>query len=143
MQKFKRMKSYEAEASYHRNSRCSYPVDGHFYGSSPVEPEFCSEGAILIQYKGKTSYVQPDQLSPVDVSGTIINGKGKEKKIQGKGVSVSKLAPGSFDLAVVTAEDEYSASVPAEDAEQAWILINEDGSYRLIVFGDGKRETGC
>jgi hypothetical protein len=37
----------------------------------------------------------------------------------------------------VTAEDEYSASVPAEDAEQAWILINEDGSYRLIVFGDG------
>ena len=95
------------------------------------------EGAILIQYKGKTSYVQPDQLSPVDVSGTIINGKGEEKKIQGKGVPVSKLAPGSFDLAVVTAEDEYSASVPAEDAEQAWILINEDGSYRLIVFGDG------
>lgn len=94
------------------------------------------EGALLVSYNGKTSYIEADKLSTTEVSGTVTNGKGEEKTIQGQGVPLFSLLDGEFQSAVVSAEDEYTATVGIEDAENAFLILSEDGSMRLVVFGD-------
>lgn len=101
------------------------------------------EGAIQVVYGGKTTLVSVDDLKPVAaVQGTVVNNAGEEKKIDGQGILVSdvlKLAGAAASGEVtVTADDEYSVSLTAEEVAEegkAWLLI-EDGTLRLIVFGD-------
>lgn len=76
-----------------------------------------------------------DEKALVAVEGTIINGKGEEKKISGQGVLLSSLIGDNFSSAKITADDEYSATVTTDDISNAYILV-KDGEYRLIVFGD-------
>ena len=94
------------------------------------------EGALLVNYNGKAIYVEVDKLNTEAVSGTVTNGKGEEKAIQGQGLPLFSLLDGAFQSAVVSAEDEYTATVGMEDAENAFLILNEDGSLRLVVFGD-------
>lgn len=94
------------------------------------------EGALLVTYNGKSSYIEVDKLTMTEVSGTVTNGKGEEKTIQGQGVPLFSLLDGAFQSAAVSAEDEYTATVGVEDAENAFLVLSEDGSMRLVVFGD-------
>lgn len=71
-------------------------------------------------------------MSPV--TGTVVNGKGEEKQIDAQGVILSEACGGEFSTATVTASDEYSAVV--KSGEDAYLILSDDGSLRLIVFGD-------
>ena len=88
-----------------------------------------TEGAILVNGES----VQISDIKMSQVSGTVVNGKGEEKQIDAQGVSISDLC-GDFSTASVTASDEYSAEVKSGD--DAYLILSDDGSLRLIVFGD-------
>ena len=94
------------------------------------------EGAIMVIYNGETSYIEVDKLALTEVSGTVTNGKGEEKTVQAQGVPLFSLLDGEFQSAAVSAEDEYAATVGIEDVENAYLILSEDGSVRLVVFGD-------
>ena len=94
------------------------------------------EGVLMVSYNGKSSYIEVDKLPLTEVSGTVTNGKGEVKTVQGQSVPLFSLLDGSFQSAVVSAEDEYTATVGVEDAENAFLILSEDGSMRLVVFGD-------
>ena len=94
------------------------------------------EGALMVTCDGETSYIEIDKLTMTEVSGTVTNGKGEEKTIRGPGVPLFSLLDGEFRSAVVSAEDEYTATVGIEDAENAFLILSENGSMRLVVFGD-------
>lgn len=101
------------------------------------------EGAVQVVYEGRTIPVYLDDLKPVAaVQGTVTNNAGEEKQIDGQGILVSdvlKLAGTAVDTSVtVTSADEYAVSLTAEEVAEegrAWLLI-EEGTLRLIVFGD-------
>ena len=101
------------------------------------------EGAVQVVYNGETTLISLKDLKPVtSVEGTVVNNAGEEKRIAGQGIlvrDVLKLA--GVELAgelKVTSDDEYTVSLTAEEVAEegkAWLLI-EDGTLRLIVFGD-------
>ena len=101
------------------------------------------EGAIQVVCDGKTTLVYIEELKPVAaVNSTVNNNAGEEKQISGQGILVSdvlKLAGVDVEASIeVTAADEYSVSLTAEEVAEegkAWLLI-EEGTLRLIVFGD-------
>jgi hypothetical protein len=105
--------------------------------------EQSAEGAVQIVQNGKTELVYLADLKPVaPVQGTVVNNAGEEKKIDGQGIlviDVLKLAGVTAENEVkVTSDDEYTVSLTAEEVAEegkAWLLI-EDGTLRLIVFGD-------
>ena len=105
--------------------------------------EQSAEGAVQIVQNGKTKLVYLADLKPVaPVQGTVVNNAGEEKKIDGQGIlviDVLKLAGVTAENEVkVTSDDEYTVSLTAEEVAEegeAWLLI-EDGTLRLIVFGD-------
>lgn len=105
--------------------------------------EQSAEGAVQIVQNGKTKLVYLADLKPVaPVQGTVVNNAGEEKKIDGQGILVSdvlELAGATAENEVkVTSDDEYTVSLTAEEVAEegkAWLLI-EDGTLRLIVFGD-------
>lgn len=103
------------------------------------------EGALLIQYNGKNSYVSLDTLSMTEVTGTIVNGKGEETEVRTQGVSLlDVLKSAGIDGAQIrtvtaVADDEFSAELSAEEITEpgkAFLARDEDGRMRLIVFGD-------
>lgn len=69
------------------------------------------------------------------VSGTIVNGKGEEKQIDAQGIMLSEVC-GEFSSVTVTASDEYSAVVEKRDQKNAYLILRDDGSLMLVVFGD-------
>lgn len=102
------------------------------------------EGVLLVSGEGKEQYMDLSKLPLGPVSGIVVNGRGEEKTMEGQGISIADLLTAAgFDPAApkqVTAvsEDEYSAEISAEEiAEGGKIyLLIEDGSARLVAFGD-------
>ena len=94
------------------------------------------EGAIALIADGKTTYVEMDKLDLIDVTGQTVNGKGETKDIAAKGVPLSDVTGTDLSIVTVTADDEYAAEVPAADLENAYLILTDDGTARLIVFGD-------
>jgi hypothetical protein len=103
------------------------------------------EGSFLIQYQGKDSYVQMEKLTMAEVSGSIINGKGETVEISQPGILVSDvLAAAGVDSQAVQnvealADDEYSAQLTGDEIREpakVYLAKEEDGSMKLIVFGD-------
>lgn len=103
-------------------------------------------GAIQVSYNGKTVSLPLSKLSLQDVSVTVVNGKGEEKTMEGKGTPLSEaLAQAGVDLTAarqvtVSAADEFSAVLTAREAAEegrAW-LMQEEGKERprLVVTGD-------
>ena len=88
------------------------------------------EGEVLIN--GESVKISSFDMSPV--TGTVVNGKGEEKQIDAQGVILSEVCGGEFSTATVTASDEYSAVV--NNGDDAYLILSDDGSLRLIVFGD-------
>ena len=81
-------------------------------------------------------------LSLSHANGSVTNKKGETKEIDADGIPLSEIPAlagvNSFNGIKVIADDEYSASVSADEAEEpgkAW-LIDDNGKIRLIVFGD-------
>lgn len=95
------------------------------------------EGAILVQEAGSRSYVDPAKLNLVPVQGTVVNGKGETREIDAMGVELASFATGSdYSVITVTSDDSYNARVMPEEMENAFLILTEDGTMRLIVFGD-------
>ena len=102
-----------------------------------------TENAIQVLYLDQIITVPLEDLTLVPVQGTMVTAKGEQRSIDGMGISVAELlkqahACVSTGTVTVTSADEYSVSLTAEEVaaeNKAWLLI-EDGSARLIVFGD-------
>lgn len=101
-------------------------------------------GTLRVEYGGKAVEVDVGGLELSPVQGTIRNGKGEERFIDGQGVLLSQVleqaGAGEYAALTVTADDTYSAVVTADEAAQpqrVYLLLQEDGSLRLVVFGDG------
>ena len=96
---------------------------------------------LIISDNGKTT-VRMEDLTLTPVKGSITNKKGETKEIDAEGYRLTDIPvltgiTGYADITVY-ADDEYSATVSAEDMsdpDKAW-LIKSDESIRLIVFGD-------
>ena len=98
--------------------------------------ETVPEGAILVRQDGNDSYITMDKLSLTTVTGTIVNGKGEEREINDQGINLGELAKGDYQTVTVTSDDEFSAEVAVEEIGNAFLILNEDGSTQLVVFGD-------
>lgn len=90
------------------------------------------EGAVIVN--GKILMI--DDLSLSSVKGTVVNGKGEEIAIDAQGIALSALCGPDFSTAVVTASDEYRAEISASESQNAYLILRDDNSLQLIVFGD-------
>lgn len=103
------------------------------------------EGALLVSCGDKTEYVDLKALDSVSVQGVVVNGKGEESEVDTKGVSVADVLaeagfkPENAQAVRVTASDEFSAELSGDEINEdgkAYLVNEDDGSMRLVVFGD-------
>ena len=104
-------------------------------------------GMLRVEYSGTAVELSVDRLELEPVRGTLRSGKGEELTIDGQGLPLSQVleraGAGKYSVVTVTANDEYSAVVTAEevaDPGRVYLLLEEDGSLRLVVFGDENRK---
>lgn len=89
------------------------------------------EGSVLVN----GTEVKLSDLDCEKVTGSIKNGKGEVKEIDADGVKLASLLSGDYNTVKIIAADEYSATVSADEIDNAYLIL-DDGSLRLIVFGD-------
>lgn len=101
------------------------------------------EGVLLVETADHTEEIVWDRLELTNVRGTLVNGKGEELSVDARGIllrDVLAYAGVSVETEVtVIAEDEYSASVTAEEIEadgRVYLAASEDGGIQMVVFGD-------
>lgn len=96
------------------------------------------KGTIAVIKDGQTEYIRLDELELYDVTGTVVNGKGEEKRIDAQGLPLSSITgTEGFQSVTVIAMDAYSAVVLLDELDNAFLIFTEDETPRLIVFGDG------
>ncbi len=101
-----------------------------------------AEGALRVEYGGRTAELSLERLEPVPVRGVLVNGRGEEKAIETQGVPLSQVlreaGVSGYAEVTVTADDAYSAVVTSDEinAPDRVYLIQEEDGPRLIVFGD-------
>lgn len=100
-----------------------------------------AENSIDIISGTTTTSISLDDISLIDVKGTIVNGKGETKDINAKGCLLSSLLNQAkvtvTDSVKVIASDEYSATITADELKgDAVYLIQNEDSYQLLVFTD-------
>lgn len=100
-------------------------------------------GVLRVRYGDEAVDLAVGRLELSPVQGTVRNGKGEEKSIDGQGILLSRVleqaGAGEYSAVTITAADEYSAGVTAEETAEAgrvYLLLEEDCSLRLVVFGD-------
>lgn len=97
-------------------------------------------GVISVQYRGSASEVKVKDLSLSRVCGTIVNGKGESIEIDADGIGLADFLDhegvADFERITAVAHDEYRAELYEEDVPNANIILEPEGSIRLIVFGD-------
>lgn len=103
------------------------------------------DGALLVSCGGEKKYVDLNSFNAVPVQGSVINGKGEKSYIDTQGVPLADVIKGAgFDpnnaAAVrVTADDEFSVELSGDELNEegkAYLVGENDGSVRLVVFGD-------
>lgn len=102
------------------------------------------EGALRVEFAdGQAKELSLEKLKLVPVQGTVVNGKGEERTIGAQGILLSdvlrEVGVTDFSTVTVTADDEYSAQVTAEEIAEAgkvYLIRQEEGGMQLIVFGD-------
>lgn len=87
-----------------------------------------------LRINGRVTEISGLELTAVQ--GTVVNAKGQERQIDAQGVCLSELLAGTKGTATVTAVDNFGAQVQENEREQSFLLMEEDGSLRLVVFGD-------
>ena len=97
---------------------------------------------VQLTYKDKTYSVEYKKLDLEQVTGTRVNGKGEEKKVEAPGILLRKLLEEKdieeYSQVTIVSDDSYSAKIAAEEIkeeEKAYLLLQED-ELRLVVFGD-------
>ncbi len=103
------------------------------------------DGALLVSCDGEKKYVDLNSLNAVPVQGSVINGKGEKSDVDTQGVSLADVIekagfdPDNAAAVKVTADDEFSAELTGgevNEAGKAYLVCEDDGSMRLVVFGD-------
>ena len=106
------------------------------------------EGSLAVICEDRETIVDPFTAPSVDVAGTVVNGKGQEKELSGKGVTLSDVlslagfGEGDYSEIRVVSSDEYAAQISAQEISGKTAFLIKDhadnGSetIRLIVFGD-------
>ena len=103
------------------------------------------DGALLVSCGGEKKYVDLASLDTVSVRGSVVNGKGEKSDVNTQGVPLADVIENAgFDpngaLTVkVTADDEFSAELSGDELNEdgkAYLVSEDDGSMRLVVFGD-------
>lgn len=101
------------------------------------------ENTLRIEAEGRVIELALGELTPGKVYGTTINGKGEEHAVDGQGLLLSDLLAGAgvtrYAQVTVTADDEYSALVTAEEIaapDRVFLLLESGERPRLVVFGD-------
>ena len=94
-------------------------------------------GALTITQGDCQLVMHPEAFAFSEVKGEIVNGKGEVSAIDAMGISLWDL-PGSDTASLVTAiaSDEYSARVSRNEFDRAFIIMQQDKTFQLIVFGD-------
>ena len=107
------------------------------------------KGNLTILYDGKETTVDPFTLPLTDVKGTTINGKGKEKEISEKGVSLSEvlslagISGDAYQTARVVSSDEYSADLSAEEINSGTIaFLIREAADKGAGGGSGDKSGG-
>ena len=100
------------------------------------------ENEVQLTYQDKTYSVEYKKLDLEQVTGTRVNGKGEEKKVEASGILLRKLLEEKnieeYSQVTVVSDDSYSAKIVAEEIkeeEKAYLLLQEE-ELRLVVFGD-------
>ena len=103
-----------------------------------------SEGALRIELADRALELPLEQLELAAVQGTVLNGKGEERTVDAQGILLSQVLREAgiteFSEVTVTADDEYSARVSAEEiaeTDKVYLIRQDGGGMQLIVFGDG------
>lgn len=103
------------------------------------------DGALLVSCGGEKKYVDLALLDTVSVRGSVVNGKGEKSDVNTQGVPLADVIENAgFDpngdvTVKVTADDEFSAELSGDELNEdgkAYLVSEEDGSMRLVVFGD-------
>ncbi|MCR5543328.1 MAG: hypothetical protein K6F55_04190 [Eubacterium sp.] len=94
------------------------------------------EHSLVVVSGGKEKIIDIDKLDTFSFSGTVANGKGEKKEVEGEGLMIADIIKTSdYSMITVTSDDAYSAEINKDEMDKAWLQI-EDGTARLIVFGD-------
>lgn len=102
------------------------------------------EGALRVEFAdGTAAELSLEELELVPVQGTVVNGKGEECTVSAQGILLSEVlreaGAAEYSTVTVTADDEYSARVTAEEIAgpgKVYLIRQEEDSMQLIVFGD-------
>lgn len=101
------------------------------------------EGTLRIEMGQQAVELPLEQLTLVPVQGSVRNGKGEERTIDAMGISLDHVLRQAgvtdFSEVTVTAGDEYSAVVTAEEVNtsgKVYLIEQEEKKMQLIVFGD-------
>lgn len=102
-----------------------------------------SKGTLRIEHNGRVQELPLEQLELAAVHGTVVNGKGEERTVDAQGILLSQVLQEAgvtgFTEVTVTADDEYSAVVTAEEIaapDKVYLIRQDEGGMQLIVFGD-------
>ena len=102
-----------------------------------------AEGALYIEKDGRSTELAISDMALEPVRGTVVNGKGETRSIDGRGFPLAALLERvemQADRQVtVTADDEYSAVVTAEELaapDKVYLVAQEEDGVQLVVFGD-------
>ncbi len=100
-------------------------------------------GTLRIEAGGQLTELPLSKLSLTAVKGTVVNGKGEEKPIDAPGTPLADVLARAdvtgYTQVTVVADDEYSATVTAEEIAQpdkVYLLMQEGDRPQLLVFGD-------
>ena len=100
-------------------------------------------GTVLVEYGGKVEELSLDRVELTAVRGTVINGKGEERRVDAQGAPLSAVLAEagitSYTQAAGTADDEYSVAVTQEEAaapDRVFLIVQEGERPQLLVFGD-------
>ena len=103
------------------------------------------DGALLVSCGGEKKYVDLASLDTVSVRCSVVNGKGEKSDVNTQGVPLADVIenagfdPNGAVTVKVTADDEFSAELSGDELNEdgkAYLVSEEDGSMRLVVFGD-------
>lgn len=103
------------------------------------------DGALLVSCGGEKKYVDINSLDAVPVQGSVVNGKGEKSDIDTLGVPLAVVIknagfdPSGAAAVRVTADDEFSVELSGDELNEegkAYLVGENDGSVRLVVFGD-------
>ncbi len=103
------------------------------------------DGALLVSCGGEKKYVDLASLDTVSVQGSVVNGKGEKSDVNTQGVPLADVIenagfdPNGAVTVKVTADDEFSAELSGDELNEdgkAYLVGENDGSMRLVVFGD-------